>query len=715
MGPNGSGKSTLLHILGGMERSFDGHVVLNHGEGSYAIVGGSWDYPWRQVGRIFQQGHVQPHQTVSLVIAAPTIAQGQTVDRGELLEVCTAAGLSEAFLDRRGWQLSGGEMQRVALARAQFHDPDLILADEPTSSLDPERGRHLMTRLNRWRGEEVHRSIVWVTHDYKLAAEFADCVVVLSDGRMVVHDEGKPQPIPGDETEEKARTLHDWLIEYRTPEPKVLKPPGRIAAGPTSRTGYALRAGVCELLSNARVPAKRVADLRGLTSVGGARAGFCATLAAAAAGFSKWGMVIKQLLLGLLILMAVVGASVLNDLYDAQTNDPRNCVVTVGGSNIGDWRLSPERITELNRRPWSDRRGPEPDARADAAAAKAGPSDGTAEAGCGYGKPVWPRRTEHIGIAPWAPNAGGCDEDNALYPQEFLVADSREPIFRTVAMVGGKDRMSDLLAGHRRDERRRYAYLTVEMLRIAFDLDPSEAAALRLICLRLGGKWNEVYVGGMAERLPTDRGYAFMGMISMDDYAFLQNEPPLITRAAFYFAPDEIDALGAWLTPENLAAGDRPRFDLDNFEKIRRLVTANAAIRAGMMFVVVLVFCVLFAVIASDVTAYISNYEKPLVVERSFGVGWGMLSSLMLVPIVLTWLMSLVLILPVALVYWFFVAPAASDAFDVPVAMLRSDALFWAIPLVSLVVAAVGTVLARVGRWIVGSRDRLAEILQAGN
>jgi putative ABC transport system ATP-binding protein len=182
MGPSGSGKSTLLHLLAALDRpdsgrlSVDGHDVVHlHHPDSYRR---------RVIGLVFQLHNLLPHLTAQQNIEIPMIGTGRSRadQRARALEL-----LAETDLDRKAEryppQLSGGERQRVAIARALANEPRVLLADEPTGSLDSAAVGKVLELFRQLRAEH-DVTIVTVTHDPGVAAA-TDRTVTLRDGKVV--------------------------------------------------------------------------------------------------------------------------------------------------------------------------------------------------------------------------------------------------------------------------------------------------------------------------------------------------------------------------------------------------------------------------------------------------------------------------------------------------------------------------------------------------
>jgi putative ABC transport system ATP-binding protein len=183
MGPSGCGKSTLLHLLGGMDRPTHGRVVIGGTELATLSETALAQFRRRRVGFIFQFFNLLPTLTVLENAALPLMLDG--VSDHEAQERAMVL-LERVGLHTRAShfpaELSGGEMQRVAVARAVISKPALILADEPTGSLDSENGRQVMALL-RELNHELGLTIVLATHDDE-AARFAGRIIRLRDGMI---------------------------------------------------------------------------------------------------------------------------------------------------------------------------------------------------------------------------------------------------------------------------------------------------------------------------------------------------------------------------------------------------------------------------------------------------------------------------------------------------------------------------------------------------
>ena len=183
LGRSGSGKSTLLNLLGGIDRPDRGRIELGGQCISQMNEHRRTLVRRRRVGYIYQAFNLIPTLTAQENVALPLelneVALTQASRRSaELLDQVGLGERLDAFPD----QLSGGEQQRVAIARALVHEPDLILADEPTGNLDAQTGRHVLDLLYGLLTKGRHCLLI-VTHSLAVA-ERAQRIVTLDGGRL---------------------------------------------------------------------------------------------------------------------------------------------------------------------------------------------------------------------------------------------------------------------------------------------------------------------------------------------------------------------------------------------------------------------------------------------------------------------------------------------------------------------------------------------------
>lgn len=183
VGKSGAGKTTLLQILGTLDRPDQGTVRID-GQNVFAL--GEKElakFRNRHIGFIFQFHQLLPEFTAleNVMIPALIAGEGRSESRRRAEQLLADLGLSER-LHHKPAALSGGEKQRVAAARALMMSPSVILADEPTGSLD-EANKQELNRLLLHLREQYGQTIIIVTHDKELSA-IADRVIEMTDGRI---------------------------------------------------------------------------------------------------------------------------------------------------------------------------------------------------------------------------------------------------------------------------------------------------------------------------------------------------------------------------------------------------------------------------------------------------------------------------------------------------------------------------------------------------
>jgi polar amino acid transport system ATP-binding protein len=203
IGPSGSGKSTLLRCINRLEEPTSGQVLVGGVE--VTDPDADIDAIRRRIGMVFQQFNLFPHLTATENLSLP---QRRVLKRGKAeAERVAAENLERVGLADKAHafpaQLSGGQQQRVAIARSLAMGPELMLFDEPTSSLDPEIVGEVLAVMRRLAQEGM--TMMVVTHEMSFAREVADRVAFMDDG--VIVEEGGPAQVIGSPREERTRTF----------------------------------------------------------------------------------------------------------------------------------------------------------------------------------------------------------------------------------------------------------------------------------------------------------------------------------------------------------------------------------------------------------------------------------------------------------------------------------------------------------------------------
>ena len=183
VGPSGAGKSTFLKLLMHEEKATFGKIIVN-GYNLMKIKKRRVPYLRRTMGIVFQDFRLIEKMSVydNIAFAMRVIGKPEKIIKKRVKQVIRLVGL-EGKDKRRPNELSGGEQQRVSLARALINKPELIIADEPTGNIDPERSYDIMKMLSVI--SERGTTVVVVTHEHDLVNEFGGRVLRIEDGEIV--------------------------------------------------------------------------------------------------------------------------------------------------------------------------------------------------------------------------------------------------------------------------------------------------------------------------------------------------------------------------------------------------------------------------------------------------------------------------------------------------------------------------------------------------
>ena len=185
LGPSGSGKSTLLSIAGLLLSSDSGQVIIG-GQNLTNLKQNEWTKKRLELlGFIFQDHQLLPYMKIGdqLEVVAKLKGEKDASKRKEEVKGLLAELGIENCYGQYPNQMSGGQKQRAAIARAFIGNPQLILADEPTASLDPERGKEIAQLIQR-EVKSKHKSAIMVTHD-RSVLEYVDTVYEMKNGKLV--------------------------------------------------------------------------------------------------------------------------------------------------------------------------------------------------------------------------------------------------------------------------------------------------------------------------------------------------------------------------------------------------------------------------------------------------------------------------------------------------------------------------------------------------
>lgn len=182
IGKSGSGKSTLMNLIGALDRVSEGEVIINDRELTQMKDDELAEYRNKNIGYIFQSFYLEPTFTVLENVAMPlTIAGMDKKQREEKARVAIEKLGLEDKLNKKASELSGGQKQRVSIARALVHDPEIILADEPTGNLDSQNGAEVIKLLQSICDEG--KTVILVTHNMDDAKK-TDVMIEIKDGKI---------------------------------------------------------------------------------------------------------------------------------------------------------------------------------------------------------------------------------------------------------------------------------------------------------------------------------------------------------------------------------------------------------------------------------------------------------------------------------------------------------------------------------------------------
>ena len=241
IGPSGAGKSTLIRCINRLVEPTGGSIVLN-GSNITSLGGGELRRARRRMGMIFQEYALVERLTVMENVLSGRLGyvgfwqsfmrRFPQSDVDQAFSLLTRVGLDQ-MADKRADELSGGQRQRVGICRALIQNPDLLLVDEPTASLDPKTSRQIMRLIKDLCGERKLSAIINI-HDVMLAQLFAERIVGLQLGQIVY--DGLPNRLSA-EVLTRIYGEEDWSATIRKPDDdaddEILQP--RSIAAPETR------------------------------------------------------------------------------------------------------------------------------------------------------------------------------------------------------------------------------------------------------------------------------------------------------------------------------------------------------------------------------------------------------------------------------------------------------------------------------------------------
>ena len=185
IGPSGSGKSTFLTIIGGLQTPSDGRVLIREKKFSEVSMKERSKMRFEEIGFILQASNLVPFLTVENQMRLVNKVDRTKYEKDKAEKLFEELGITK-LRNKYPSDLSGGERQRVAIARALYHEPSVILADEPTASLDTEKAFEVVEILAR-ETKNKNKGTIMVTPDERLI-DYCDKVYVMKDGILTLRN-----------------------------------------------------------------------------------------------------------------------------------------------------------------------------------------------------------------------------------------------------------------------------------------------------------------------------------------------------------------------------------------------------------------------------------------------------------------------------------------------------------------------------------------------
>jgi putative ABC transport system ATP-binding protein len=668
IGESGTGKTTLLNMLGGLDApdTIDGKtsIEIDLGNGPVDIVKNPDAYPHSSVGYIFQEGYLLLNATVGMNIALPMIQKGHDVTQQNLEPIFQNLKLPIDFLERRAWQLSGGQAQRIAFARAVSHNPKLIIADEPTNDLDYRLANKMIHWLKEWCQQESDRTVLWVTHDLEQAATHADGIIILRNG-----SEGFGYPLKNPNVE-KRELIKQWVYgediasEYQIPLDSseiIDKAATPENDKPVSSSYVKFKAmskvALAEIFSHqSALKDKRLsAPLNAKLSLAGKKDQNRAkvNLWSLFRTFGQWSSVIVLILITLLALMGILSWSIMTQHFDRSVNDPRNChILVTGKANLSRDPLSKREIKELSQRPWEvkkDHSKPIDDMESNAIYPSASCNDGPATFG---------RRDARAFDIALAQEGKCLPSDETV---RLLITEPYEPILQKIFLLDADEQAQDSLYHFFREvhtfPQTDEIYLTSD-IENALLKEKNKTLLGQQVCLAdFNRGWDEVYtVKGIVDDLPSGGRQIFHAYITEETYQALRRETgnnllESFTDVAIYFSGSDVDSVKKHLDEHELVYVE------DNFTKIRNMITSSIMFKAIILMVIIVIGVLLIFFISMSVNNYLEKNAKSFAVLKSFGISKRFITGILVLQFSIGWLVSTMFLAIIAFLASVFFRP----------------------------------------------------------
>jgi len=589
VGPSGCGKSTLLSLLSGIrkptnisrntELTFkdrEGLNELNLLKNNRAAEG--------LLGYVFQEPHlIKDISAKSNAEIAQKLLDVQyspfSVD-----ELVSEFELSEV-IDQRSDTLSGGQAQRVAIVRALCINPDLLVCDEPTSSLDEETGKLLLNRIKVW-ADQNQKAVLWVTHNLEQAAEFSDYLIIVKDGKLHVNEDGSPVNLSNLSYKERLLSIRDNVTE--TTKFKPAKIPGdKILENKILTTGWL------------QYTIKIVLEYFYLSqSNSNTRNSFFSWWKAFWRPLKKSNFTFLIAMSILVFTLLLKAESIGSDFFDEQLSKPEVSHFTFSKGSSGKFSLNYRNISRLKK----------------VLASRIESGDQGI---------VFPRREDFLrNIIPSDQNScdrfnlGGTDASRRPNNSRLIIFDQAEPLYKETIQILSED--TDL----------RSVVFGTPDLRASFS-----GQEIDYLCLEIDGFFVPFRVHWLEKKLPGGGDRTFF--IGMTEQAFqywstktksVNFSNLTFSYAAVYFQKNNIsDVLCSFEQTENceinpILSSSDILLNKDVFQQISQF---SIQARLAQSAILILVLCFSMVMIASlmfATTSEVKTQEKSLAILRAFGV-----------------------------------------------------------------------------------------------
>jgi putative ABC transport system ATP-binding protein len=667
LGISGSGKSTFLNLVAGLDRA-DGagsrdpqpgpppSIVYRFADGVTAdMADPQAAFPRDRLGFVFQEGHLISDASVSINAGLPGLLNGIAADGKHLEEFLQALQLPRDAPGREVWRLSGGQKQRVALLRALLHGPQIIFADEPTSSLDRRTAGVIMRLLKSYQEQDESRTLFWATHDLALAREFATDFLIVrrnAEGAIELKACGRGEVDTIEDEVYAGNDIADVSVPLIAVTARRPQKPGEVPyteAKVGSSLTFARRDAPYSLSQVGRLgrwlgSVEGVAPplVRGATEVGRLYRRFSDHAVAAAVGLSI-----------LMLSFVFLGLWMMNYERAKALSDPTACHVVaqardIAGAGSAGTELNPQMLARMNQAaPWSSR----PAAWAASADPLTAPPPAADANPCGEAQDlVFGRNTTELTLGTLDSATRRCRAIDVEL--KTLVASFREPAIMAtdVELLSGGPagsppvtrKLGDVVPQAMRELQMQPGQLTGDEIfvtdavldvlaekvnagaRTASDrinprgsrtLTPAQLAALPL-CIAGKAQVQPLRIGGIVSGLPQRRGLPYMALVANSSNVTAQTDT--FQQAVFYTRPARAADLGNYLR-------DQAKFGF-SAEDIQRMTAAAARFTAiGNLILIVggIMIAAAFFFLFTCVGAFMEKNARPNAVLRAYGLTKG--------------------------------------------------------------------------------------------